>query len=259
MFRITSFLVLLIVLLMPSASASVAGEEPAKVSSLPIIEKAIAFHGGEIFERSRSSMEVCSRSGCFAIRSKMNGGLFEHEVEGGEGEDARKVRWTNDETREWRAGKAVTLDEEGTQRARDFVSARIYFPHLPFRLADASAYKQDLGLETWGERKLHKVKVTFTPGSSTDADDEYLYWFDPDTGQLVQFAYSFKAREGVGLRFRKLFDGRRVAGVLFADQTNLGAEAPGLSVDDISPTFVRERMQEVSTIHFRNIEVEPLS
>jgi len=256
--KLTALLALLALSPLPAASGAVAGES-VKVPTLPIVEKSIAFHGGEIFSHSLSSLEVCSRSGCFTVRAKLDGGLFEYVVESQSGESRRKVLWNNDETREWRDGQPVELDEPAAQKARDFVSARTYFPHLPFRLADAAAWKEDLGLETWGQRRLHKVKVTFTPGSSTDSDDEYLYWFDPETGRLVQFAYSFKGSNGTGLRFREMFDERRVGGVLFADQTNLGAEAPGLSVDDITPSFVQEKMEEVSTVTFKNIEVEPLA
>ena len=41
---------------------------------------------------------------------------------------------------------------------------------LPYRLNDPGVYKQDLGLERWGDRELHKVKVTFEPGSSNAAE-----------------------------------------------------------------------------------------
>ena len=57
--------------------------------------------------------------------------------------------------------------------------------------------------------------MTFAAGSSTDAEDEYLYWFDPETARLEQFAYSFQGRPG-GLRFRRLDNYRRVGGILCA-------------------------------------------
>ncbi len=100
--------------------------------------------------------------------------------------------------------------------------------------------------------------MTFVQGSSTDADDEYLYWFDPETGRLEQFAYSFAGRPG-GLRFRRLENYRRVGGILFCDQLNLGIEGPDLEVDQIAPEFVRDRMREVSRVELRKIEVQPLT
>jgi hypothetical protein len=57
------------------------------------------------------------------------------------------------------------------------------------------------------------------------------------------------------LRFRRATDHRRVGGILFFDQENLGAEGEGLRVDQIDPAFVAERMRHVSTIRLKNIRV----
>ena len=118
-------------------------------------------------------------------------------------------------------------------------------------------YKEDLGIEVWDDRRLRKVKVTFEAGTSTDASDEYLYWFDPDTGRLELFAYSYEVNGG-GLRFRRLFNYRRVGGLLFYDQENWGTEGPGLAIDLVTPEYVETRMRHVSTIELRDIEVEAL-
>ncbi|NJL29992.1 MAG: hypothetical protein HC897_19915 [Thermoanaerobaculia bacterium] len=251
------------------ASLPVSAGEPVKVAMLPIVERSIAFHGGEVFGGSRISLSICSRSGCFSIQACIDGALFDYVVEGEVRGKRRKVHWTNDpEARpagqdgdlieEWLDGTAIALDATGRQSAQDFVSARVYFPFLPFRLADPSAWKQDLGLETWGERRLHKVKVTFTPGSSTDASDEYLYWFDPETGRLEQLAYSFGEGERGGLRFRRGLDYRRVGGVLFFDQENLGVDGGRVEVDVITPAYVTEAMKPISKVEHKDIRVEPL-
>jgi hypothetical protein len=100
------------------------------------------------------------------------------------------------------------------------------------------------------------VKVTFSPGSSTDAEDEYMYWFDPQSGRIEQFAYSFTGDPG-GLRFRRPFNYRRVGGVLFFDQENLGMEGTDLSVEDLTPEIV-ESMRQVSTVQLKTIKVQPL-
>ncbi|HEX4954039.1 MAG TPA: DUF6503 family protein [Thermoanaerobaculia bacterium] len=244
--------------LLPILLASPTTAEPPKQSTLPIVERSIAFHGGEVFRRSVISLGICSRSGCFDIRARIDGDGFDYVVEGESSGKRRKVHWWNDGVEQWLDGQAVTLDEKGRQAARDFVSARVYFPFLPFRLADASAWKQDLGLERWGERSLHKVKVTFTAGSSTDAGDEYLYWFDPETGRLEQFAYSFGQGENGGLRFRRGREYRRVGGMLFFDQENLALDGPGLEVGMITPAFVAERMKPLSVVELRDVKVEPL-
>lgn len=247
-----------------STTAEPPTAEPPKVERLAIVDRAIEHHGGEVYEHSTTSMTICSRSGCFDLTVRRDGGLFEYRVEeeAGEAEEegtGRKVRVSNDRAERWQAGEWVELSGEEARRARDFASARVYFPFLPYRLNDPATFKQDLGLERWGEEELHKVKVTFVPGSSTDADDQYLFWFDPESGRLVQLAYDFGSGEGAGVRFRRLINPRRVGGILFADQTNLGAEAPDVTVDVVTPAFVAEGMREVSTVTLREIRVEPLA
>lgn len=250
--------------LAPSAAAaqtpSATSAEPPKVERLEIVDRAIAHHGGDLYERSKTAMTICSRSGCFGLTVRREGGRFQYLVEeqGEDGAAGRRVRVSNDRAEEWRDGEWVELSGEEAQRARDFASARVYFPFLPYRLNDPATYKQDLGLERWGDEELHKVKVSFAPGSSTAASDQYLYWFDPTSGRLVQFAYDFGQGERAGVRFRRLVEPRRAGGILFADQTNLGAEAPDIQVDVVTPEFVAQEMREVSNVTLQDITVEPL-
>ena len=107
------------------------------------------------------------------------------------GQFERRVRYTNDTVEQWDNGEPVELDEEAAGRARAYVDARVFFPFLPHSLKGGDIYFEDQGLEAWDGRELQRVKVTFTPGTSNDADDSYLFWFDPDTGQLEQFGYDF--------------------------------------------------------------------
>lgn len=234
-----------------------AAQEPPKVERLPIVDKAIAFAGGDLYEHSESELRICSASGCYHLQVRVDGEHFEYVVEGEVRGVARRVRVTNDTTERWDDGRPVELTGDEVQRTRDFAFARVYFPYLPYRLNDPSVYKQDLGLERWGERQLHKVKVTFAAGSSSSAEDEYLYWFDPETGRLEQFAYSFGSGERAGVRLRQPIEWRRVGGILFSDQRNLGASAPGIRVDVVTPEFA-EGMEEVSVVKLSEIEVEPL-
>jgi len=230
----------------------------APVERLAIVDQAIAHHGGDIYRSSDTSLEVCSKSGCFGVEAHVDGDQFVYEISGTIRKQQRRVRATNSEVQWWDAnGEPLELSPEDQSGLRNFVMARVYFPFLPYRLNDPSVYKTDLGLETWGDRPLHKVKITFTPGSSTDADDEYLYWFDPQSGQVEQFAYSYAGDPG-GLRFRRAFNFRRIGGILFFDAENLGVEGEDLSVDLIDPAFV-ETMRQVSVVEVKNIRVRSLS
>ncbi len=234
-----------------------------KVLNLPIVNRAIEFHGGDLYTSTRTSLTVGSKSGSFDLVCTMDGGQYEHVVVGktSKGVD-RKVRLTNDSVEEWRGGELVPLDEESRRRARSFVEARVYFPFLPFRLNDPQVWKEDQGIETWKGRELHRVKVTFGEDSSQSAHDEYVFWFHPKTGKLEQYAYSYgTGSDSGGLRFRELYNYRLYSGMLFFDAENIGVEGSGkeLRVELLTPEYVEEKLKPVSFVKLTKIQVKPIA
>ncbi len=236
------------------ASEQAKGSEsaPPKVERLDLVDRSIEHHGGPALERSTVALTVTSLSGSFDVVVEP-GAAFEYQVN-------REVRGkrevtvhTNDNVTRTLDGQPVVLDGDDQQRARDFVSQRVYFLFLPYRLNDPSVWKQDLGAEDWEGRRLRKVKVSFDAGSSSSASSEYLYWYDPDSSELVQFAYSFEG----GLRFRRLENVRPIDGILFADHQNYAIDGSGMSVDVITPDYLRDQMPLLSEIRLTNIVVTP--
>ncbi len=241
-----------------AAETAAAADTPSQ--RLEIVERAIAFHGQGDYDNSITTLKICSKSGCFRLRSEVDGDRFDHTVttlpEAGEDpQPERKVRITNATVEEWIDGAPQEVAGR-EQRLRDFVNARVYFPFLPYRLNDPSVHQQQMEFQTWEKRPLYRVKVTFEAGSSTAANDEYMFWFEPRAGRLQQFAYTFN--EGKGLRFRRLFNYRRVGGLLFADQENYGLTGENLSVDQVTPELA-PTLDLISTVRFEDIEVQPVS
>jgi peptidoglycan/xylan/chitin deacetylase (PgdA/CDA1 family) len=229
-----------------------------------VVDRAIEHHGGDLYTGSRVALTVTSASGSFDVVSEVDGERFRHTVtDPGADGGTRRVRVSNatgETVEEWRGGVPVDLDQDAARRARDFVMARVYFPFLPFRLNDPSVIHEDLGTERWGDRDLRKVRVTFEAGTSTDDQDVYLYWFDPDSGRLEQFAYSFETGDG-GLRLRKGFHYRRVGGLLFFDSENWGVSGHGRDVLEITPAFADPEtgeMEKISTVVLSDVEVTPV-
>jgi len=241
-------------LVLPALAVKAAAQETAQ----EVVDRAIAFHGGELYESTEAALTITSRSGSFRVISRVDGGRFDHTVIGTTRDGTeRKIRATNETVELWLDGvpQEVAPDEE--QRWRDVVNARVYFPFLPYRLDDPSVHKLDLGFEEWDGRRLRKIEVTFESGTSTDADDEYLYWFDPETGRLEQFAYSFHTGNG-GLRLRQGFNYRRVGGILFMDSENWGLDGRGRDVEEITPELLEKKLEKISTVTVSDIEVRPL-
>ncbi len=224
---------------------------------LEIVQRAIEHHGGGVYDRSNSDLTMCSGSGCYRISVSMVDGIYSYRVAGPISSGHREVATSNDAVAHWHDGVAQEVVPANEQKLRDWAMARIYFVYLPFRLDDPAVIHRDLGLESWEGRLLQRVKVTFLADSSTDDQDEFIYWFDPATARLEQFAYSFEGEPG-GIRFRRLFNYRRAGGLLFFDQLNLGLNGEGLSVDQITPAFVKENLREISTVTLEDIQVVPL-
>ena len=250
---------LILLILLTSAAGCGAGDSGSSLSlppnMPPIVAKSIEFHGGSLYEGSTMTMTITSLSGSFQVEATRQGGQFDHAVIGATREGIeRRVRVTNDAVQESRDGEEVNLDEEGTTRARAFVDARVFFPLLPYTLNGGDVNYEDLGIENWEGRDLHKVRVSFTPGTSNDADDGYMFWFDPETGQMEQFGYDFDG----GLRFRKGIEFQRVGGVMFSTQENYAIDGGRVPVDTLSPSYVAENMSLLSTVVISDVMVDPL-
>ena len=239
------------------ASLMLAACAPRADPGLPgIVARAIQFHGGDLYERSRMTMTITSLSGSFLIETTRQGGNFEHIITGTIGPDRveRRVRLTNDSGQEWRDGVEMELDAEGERRTRAYADARVFFPLLPYTLSGGDVRFEDRGLETWDGKELRRVRVSFTPGTSNDADDAYTFWFDPETARVEQFGYDFDG----GLRFRKATAFNRVGGVLFSDQENYAVDGGKVPVDTLTPEYVENEMELLSTVVISDITVEPL-
>ncbi len=250
----------LILLTMLAGGSGCSTEDSVSSLSLPlnmpsIVARSIEFHGGSLYEGSTITMTITSLSGSFQLEVTRQGGQFDHAVIGATREGVeRRVRVTNAAVQEWRGGEEVELDEQGATRARAFVDARVFFPLLPYTLNGGDVNYEDLGIETWEGRDLHKVRVSFTPGTSNDADDAYMFWFDPETGQMEQFGYDFDG----GLRFRKGIEFQQVGGVIFSTQENYAIDGGRVPVGMLSPSYVAENMSLLSTVVISDVMVEPL-
>ena len=232
---------------------------PGTTARLEIVDRAIEHHGGDLFERSRVRLTVASRSGSFDVDSTIEGDRFEYVIRASAGDDPREYRRDNAALEVTEGGEPMAMDERERRRAESYVNQRMYFLFLPYKLNDPGTWKEDQGLEEWSGRQLHRVRVTFAAGSSDGADSAYLYWFDPETARLEQFAYDYS--EGTGLRFRTLRNYRRIGGLLFYDADNYGLNTRdgGLTVDDITPAYVAGELPLVSRIEHRDVEVERLA
>ncbi|MEM1245345.1 MAG: DUF6503 family protein [Acidobacteriota bacterium] len=240
------------------AVAASPDSEPApavKAERLDVVDRAIALHGGDRVSDAEISLTISSKSGSFDVETRRDGESFEHRIIEVKDGVERVHRQTNSELTLTEDGENVEISEDESARRLSYVNQRMYFLFLPYKLNDPGVFKEDLGLETWDGRALQKVRVSFQPESSAGASSEYMYWFDPETSRLEQFAYDYSG--GTGLRFRRLFNYREVGGVLFYDAENYGLneKSGDLSVNLVTPEYAADELPLVSTITLSAIEV----
>ncbi len=244
-------------LLVGSPAPGLAQDEPPP--TLPIVAKSLDYHGIRVWQSSQISGLLQSQSGTFALRTRRRGVGFdyfvivEHGEEGGAG--TTEYRLNNLRVAKLVDGEEIELaTPEARQEATDFVMDRVYTTLLPFLLGDAGVVTEDLGLETWEERELHRVKATYPEGGGLSCASDYLFWFDPETGRLEQFAYSFDG----GLRFRRLMHHERNHGVVLANQESFGASGEELTVETITAEFVSQSMEKLEPVLFEPVRVRLL-
>ena len=158
--------------LLLATPAGAAFAESGTATAQEVEDRAIAFHGGELYESTETAFTLASRSGGFRGISRVDGDRFDHTVVGtGRDGAERQIRVTNESVELWLDGVPQKVATEAEQRLRDVVNARVYFPFLPYRLNDPGVHKRDLGFEEWDGRRVRTIEVSFEAGGPHRAED----------------------------------------------------------------------------------------
>jgi hypothetical protein len=116
-------------------------------------------------------------------------------------------------------GQVVDITEKKRKAYSNSVNSVIYFAFMPWVLGDPAVIPTYLGRDTIKGEVLDQIEIAFAKDNGgEDAEDEYMYWFTPDTRQLKYLAYSHPG--GKAPRLRQAHNERRVAGVLIRDYHN---------------------------------------
>ncbi len=119
-------------------------------------------------------------------------------------------------------GVEVALEEKKAAAYSASVNSVVYFAFLPWALLDPGVKARYLGRDTIKGRALDKVEVSFAAAPGHEGhdmhQDEYLYWFAPDTHELAYMSYSHA--DGKAPRLREPHNVRKVGGVTVRDYRN---------------------------------------
>lgn len=217
-----------------------------------VVDSAIAFHGGELYEKGSFGFGFRGRE----FRIARNNGDFEYvnTYRDSAGEHVRRL--SNQGYSEELNGEMVPVLPKDSAARSASVNSVVYFALLPGMLNTPAAQKEYLGKEDLKGQSYHKIKVTFTEeGGGEDYDDVFLYWFAEDDYAMDYLAYSYLEDEG-GTRFRKAYNRRRVNGLIFQDYVNYKGPNPD-SLEYISNLFKRGVLDTLSLIELDQLRVEP--
>jgi hypothetical protein len=227
--------------------------ETSKTPAESIVDSAIAYHGGELYDNLNISFSFRDRDyGAFR-----KDGLFEYAsvYRDSTGEYIRLLN--NDGFSESLNGLRISHSQKDSIARAASVNSVLYFALLPGLLNDPGAIKTIDGTDEIDGIAYHRIKVTFNPeNGGEDHDDVYLYWFDKEKYRMDYLAYSYNTEEG-GTRFRKAVNSRRINGLVFQDYENFRGPADTDSLMYIMDLYKRGELGLLSTIALNRIHVNP--
>ena len=163
---------------------------------------------------------------------------------------------TNDSTYKELNGLEILLEEAQINKIRSSINQVVYFNLLPYKLNDAAVNKKFAGESFINGKEYYKVKVTFDEeGGGDDYNDWFIYWFEKNTKEMDYFAYYYHTNGGSS-RFRAVKKQHIVNGFTFYDWENFTSDEIGEEIENYDKLFIEGKLEKVSDIELRNIEVE---
>ena len=90
----------------------------------------------------------------------------------------------------------VTPDSVDASRARFYHNLYFYFYAMPFVVGDPGAYYEDMEPKELDGKMYNGVKVSYNAGVGDAPDDNYIIWFDPESGKMEWLMYTVTYRSG---------------------------------------------------------------
>lgn len=201
----------------PAEATVRAPETEANRQARAIIEEAIIVAGLEEMDEAAFAFRFRDKE----YRYQQTDGIYTYErwwTDSTTNEVTRDVL-DNDGLVRYIDGKVADITEKKRKAYSNSVNSVIYFAFLPWVLNDHAVIPTYLGRDTIKGEVLDQIDIAFTTDNGgEDADDEYMYWFTPDTRQLKYLAYSHPG--GKAPRFREAYNERQVDGIVVRDYYN---------------------------------------
>ncbi|MEO9869612.1 DUF6503 family protein [Ekhidna sp.] len=90
----------------------------------------------------------------------------------------------------------VTPDSVDASRARFYHNLYFYFYAMPFVVGDPGANYEDVEPKELDGKTYSGIKVSYNAGVGDAPDDNYIVWYDPETGKMEWLMYTVTYRSG---------------------------------------------------------------
>ena len=90
----------------------------------------------------------------------------------------------------------ITPDTLDTGRARFYHNLYFYFYAMPFVVGDPGAFYEDVAPKELGGKTYSGVKVSYGENIGDAPDDNYIIWYDQESGKMEWLMYTVTYRSG---------------------------------------------------------------
>jgi hypothetical protein len=217
-----------------------------------IIDKAIAASGDEKYLNSTIEFDFRDRH----YISTRSGGMYTHERIAKDSINTIHDFLSNDGFRREINGTTVEVVDSMKTKYTASVNSVIYFALLPYGLNDASVKKKFLGETKLEDKEQYVIEISFNEeGGGEDFEDVFIYWINKNDFTIDYMAYSFEEGKGIGYRFRKAYNPRKINGILFFDYINY-QPTEDTKIAELEELYKKGALKELSKIELVNIEVK---
>ncbi len=155
-------------------------------------------------------------------------------------------------------GQTIDLTAKKSNSIKESINSVIYFFTLPYLLNDKAVIKKYLGESNIKNKLYYLIEVTFKQeGGGSDFNDRYVYWINKNNYSMDYFAYYFHVNGGSS-RFRRVYNVRRIGGIVFGDQENFTSDEISTNIEDYKQLFENGNLKKISDIRIENVKVNML-
>jgi len=249
--------VLMIVVLVSFFNCKEKEKEPIKkVSAEAVVSKAIEVAGGAEFEQSEINFDFRDTH----YKAVRNNGKFQLERQFKDSLAEIRDVLSNSGFERFENDMKVKVIDSMVPNYSASVNSVHYFSVLPYGLNGEAVHKELLEDVSIKEKSYYKIRVTFSEnGGGEDFEDVFVYWIDKTAYTVDYLAYSYNETEGLGLRFREAYNARTVNGLRFVDYNNYKPKTTNVNLEDLDDLFVENKLELLSKIELKNIQVKILN